>query len=716
VTWRRHARIAVGVVGFGVAAALLLMRRDRPPVAPPPSLGSVDPQSTMESQRGTWVIYRDEKRVGTIAFERIRVYDDGRQIFEQAVLKMEDDDPFEMSAGIAEGRGTQARGELPPEITAKQNVRFTKLSGLHLETDQATFRDKGGVVSMPGQVTFGRDRMSGTGTGANYRRDARTLEVLADANVTVAPDKDGKGALEATAGTMVLNQTEHALHLDKTAVIRMEGRTFEAAKIDLQLTEDEQAVKQVRMLGAARVTPAPGVKNAGPSMVADTIDLVLRPDGRTLQRSTLATGASVGLGADGIRAPWIDMELGADGATVIRLDAKDGVHVDVAAAEDAGARTIDARTLTATGTEQAGLTSARFEGDVKFGEAPSKPGGWPLSATARTLVLALAGGLGAIESAEFLGKASFTDGVVTADAERAIYDARKDRLELRPEAKAGTPRPAIRDARVRMTADSIDLETQTHDVHALGTVETQLLPEQSPKSGSDDALFDRTKPILGTAPEVRYSSTRGRAMYIGLAGTRARVWQDANDVTADRVELDNITQNLSARGRVVTVLEMAPLEAADKAKPEQYRVQSEEADFDQTARRATFKGKPVALSSADRTTEGQTLEIRLAPKTRAVEGFTFAGDVLATLPGGEESLSDRLVYDAKAETYKLIGENGRLVLVKQPSKENGSECVLTRNLTVEVDRRNQSMKYQSAGSRAGDDKIACTTSLRSIRR
>lgn len=715
MSWRRHARIGAGVIGLAVAAALLFMRRDRPPVAPPPNLASIDPQSSMASERGTWSIFKGDKQVGTLTFERLRAYDDGRQVFEQATLKMVDEDPFDMAAGVIEGRGAAARGEVPPEITATQNVRFTKPSGLHLETDRAIYRDKGGIVAMPGKVTFGRDRMSGTGTGANYRREAKTLEVLAEAHVTVAPDTEGKGALEATAGTMVLNQVEHTLHLDKSAVIRLEERAFEAARINLQLTEDEQSVQQVRMLGAARVTPAAGARNGGPSMVADAIDLVLRPDGRTLQRATLATGASVGLGADGIRAPWIDMDLAPDGTTVIRLDAKDGVHVDVAAAEDVGARTIDARTLNASGTEKAGLTSARFEGDVKFGEAPAKPGAAPIGSTARTLVLKLAGGLGAIESAEFLGKASFTDGVVTADAERAVYDARKDRLELRPDGKAAS-RPAVRDARVRLTADAVDLNTQSHDIRAVGAVETQLLPEQSPKSGTDGALFDRTKPILGTAPEVQYSSTTGRATYLASATARARVWQDANDVTADRVTLDNATQNLSAGGRVVTVLEMAPLDAADTGKPEPYRVQSDEADFDQTARRAAFKGKRVALSSADRTTEGQTLEIRLAPKTRAVEGFTFAGDVLATLPGGEESLSDRLVYDARTETYRLIGESGRLVLLKKPAQDKSAECVLTRNLTVEIDHRKKWMKYDSGGSRVGDEQIPCHTPLRSIRR
>jgi lipopolysaccharide export system protein LptA len=193
------------------------------------------------------------------------------------------------------------------------------------------------------------------------------------------------------------------------------------------------------------------------------------------------------------------------------------------------------------------------------------------------------------------------------------------------------------------------------------------------------------------------------------------VWQDANDVTADEITLDDATQNLSARRKVQTVLEMAPLNAPSNAKPELYRIRSEEADFDQTARRATFKGKPVELTSRDGTTDGLTLEFRLAPKTRAVEGFTFVGDVLAKLPEGREALSDRLVYDATTEIYKLIGD-GKLALLKTHSADKKGECGLTRGKTITFDQRTKEMTYDGGGSNTGTVQIPCDTALRSIRR
>ncbi len=716
MSWRRNARVAVGLVGLGVAAALFLTRRDRPAVAPPPQLGSVDPKSTMQNQRGKFVFLspKDGREIGSLAYENNRIFEDGRQRLEHVVLSMNDEDPFELRADAIDTRGASERGALPPEIEASGNVRFRKPSGLEIESSKAKYKDNGGVVEMPESVTFRRDRMTGTGTGAIYRRDAKTLEILANAHVSVVADAEGKGALEASSGTMVLNQADHALHLDRSAAIYLEERTLEATRINLQLTEDERAIKQLRMLGAAKVTPKPGVKNAGPAMNGDAIDLVLRPDGRTLHRSTLMTAASVVLGTEGLRAPWIDLELAPDGSTVTRLDAKDGVHVDVAASAEAGARAIDARTLKGTGNEKVGLTSARFEGDVRFGEAATAPNGAAVKSTSRVLVLTLAGGLGAIESAEFLGDVTFTDGVVNATAERAIYNAKKDSLDLRPGAKP-RPRPSVQDARVHLTADAVDLNTQTHDVRATGSSETQLLPEKSPKPGAEGALFDRSKPVRGAAPAVQYSSTTGRATDTANATVRARVWQDANDVTADTITLDDATQNLTARGRVVTVLEMTPLNAPSTAKPELYRIRSEEADFDQTARRATFKGKPVEFSSADRTTEGHSLEIRLAPKTRAVDGFTFVGDVLSRLPEGREALSDRLVYEAATEIYTLTGD-GKLALLKAPSGDQSGQCSLMRGRTVTIDQRTKEVVTDGGGSNTATTKIPCSTVLRSIPR
>jgi lipopolysaccharide export system protein LptA len=716
VTWRRHARLVVGVVGLACAAALFVYRRDRPAVAPPPTIGNSDPKAVTENESGKIVLYalKGGQAIGTLTFKRARTYSDGRMVFDDAVFKAEGEEPFELAAQAIEAQGKGTTGEMPDEFKANGHVQVTTPSGFHLKAETGTYRHIPGIVELPGPVTFSRDRMTGSGTGAVYRKEANTVELLADARVTVPPDETGAGGLEGSSGTLVVNRADHTLHLDQNAVVRIEEQTFAGSKATVVLTPDERRATSLRLLGSANVSPVPGAKKAGPTMRGEAIDLALRPDGRTVQHATLATKAFLSLDQDGLRAPWIDLELAPDGTTVIKLDAKDGVHLDVAAAGETGSRTIDARTLGGSGTEKSGLTTARFDGDVIFVENPAAgSSSAPMKSTSRTMTLALDGGLGAIQSAEFQKTVRFGDGVVTAEAEAATYDAVKDRLVLRT---ADRVRPTVRDARVRLDADLFDISTKTHDMRATGGVETETLPDPAPAKGKEKqaaAVFDRSRPVRGSAPEVTYASSTSKAIYKAGSGRQAKVWQDTNVVTADEITVDDTTQNLSARRRVDTVLEMSAVGAKPDAKPTLYRIKSDEADFDQTARLATFRGKKVDFQGTDQKADGQMLEFRLAAESRTIDGFTFTGDVFATLPEGREALGDRLTYDAAKATYTLTGA-GRLALAKLPAEPGSPSCSLTKGTALEFDDRG----VRSAGNGAVTTQVQmpCSTNLRSLPR
>ncbi len=716
MNWRRFARIAVGVVGLGCAAALLVLRRDRPTVTPAPPIDVGDPSTQSQQQRGQMIFMNRKTGAvrATLSYERTRKYEDGRMRFEKTRLKMEGEDPFELWADSADVKSKRTSGEMPDEIDLSDGIVMKTPSGFHLESDRGTYRDSTGTLHLPGALTFGRDRMSGSGTGAVHRSKANTLELLADARITVAPDAAGAGALNASSRTMVLNRTEHLLHLDGSAAMLLDAQTLQAGKINAVLTEDEQTITSVKLIGGASVTPAAGAKNPGPGMKGEAIDLTLRPDGRTVQRAVLAKAAEVALGRDSLRAPWVDVQLAADGATVTRLEAREGVRADVAAGPEIGARTIDARTLVSQGTAEKGLTSARFEGDVVFKELPVSGSGAPLEGTSRVLVLALSGGLGAIESAEFRQNVKFTDTVVDAEAPRAVYDAARDRLVLHPGERAADPRPTVRDARVRLWGDLVDIHIGTHDLVATGRVETRTVPNApTAKRQAAAGLFDRTREVLGSAPEVRYANTSGRATYMAAAGVPARVWQEENVVTADEISLDDATQNLTAKGRVESDLEMTSVGGTGEGKPTRHRIQSDTADFDHAARRAIFRGRRVALKGDDQEVIGSALEFRLAPETRALEGFTVTGDVEARLPGGNEAIGGRLVFDARARRYQLAG-GADVAVVKSPG-EPGAPCVFSIGSAFELDEVKKGFRRLGSGSFAETKEKPCDTPLRSLR-
>jgi lipopolysaccharide export system protein LptA len=714
VRWQRHAQIAVGVVGIGVAVALVVTRRDRPVVTPPPPIGPIDPTSLLEGGRGThFLVGKGGTRRGTLTYESSQQYEDGRMRFTGAVLSWLEGEPFTLKAGEVETKGKP--NEPPDELRMSGGTHFETPSGLRVDSDQASYRDGTGVLSWPGAVTFAQGRLTGRGVGAAYRREARTLALLAEATVTVAPDPAGKGAVSASAGSMVLNRVEHAVHLDGSASVRVESQSFTAARASLFLTDDEQTPKSLRLLGGGRVAPVAGSASRTPSMQGEAIDLLFHPDGRTVQRATLATAAVVSLGKDVLRAPWIDLELAADGATVTSLASRDGTHVELAPSGESPARTIDARTLSATGAARSGLTAATFDGGVTFVESAGSGRGAapPLKGTSRTLVLALAGDLGAVEAAEFLRAVEISDGVVAARADAIRQDVAKNRLDLRTVDKTTKQRPSVEDDRVRLSGDTVEVNIGTHDVRATGNAETRTRPQ--PKAASEpSALFDRSKAIQGTAVEVAYVNKSGRVTYTGNARQLAHVFQEKNDVKAEEIVVEDASQNLSARRRVDTTLELAgPLDASSRTQPTIYRITSDELEFDHAARRATFRGAPADLRGPDERAEGRTIEFRLAADSRTVSGFVIAGNVFTRLSGGQEASGDRLVFDAATGIYTLTG-SGAPALVKTPPEEGsgpGAKCMLHTGLALEFDRAKNVVRGPG-GAMSTTDPVACDRPIR----
>ena len=85
------------------------------------------------------------------------------------------------------------------------------------------------MLQVPGPVTFTRGRMTGSGTGATYDRNRDVLWLLADAQITVTPDRDRvAGRMQGTAGTAGLARADHYVRLSKTAHVVADNRTIDA--------------------------------------------------------------------------------------------------------------------------------------------------------------------------------------------------------------------------------------------------------------------------------------------------------------------------------------------------------------------------------------------------------------------------------------------------------------------------------------------------------
>jgi len=182
--------------------------------------------------------------------------------------------------------------------------------------------------------------------------------------ITVAPDTDGTGALEAHADAAGLARGDHYLRFSGGGHITADGRTIEGDDIIVQLSPDDQRVTTVQLRGHSRVTGAPG-GSAPQLMTGRDIDLAYAEDGRSLRHVELMENAVVQLppaagGRTGrrIAGRTISIGMSPDGATVTNLSANESVQVDLPPEGDTAGRRIRAATLVAIGEAGAGLQAA----------------------------------------------------------------------------------------------------------------------------------------------------------------------------------------------------------------------------------------------------------------------------------------------------------------------------------------------------------------------
>jgi lipopolysaccharide export system protein LptA len=721
MTWQRRARLAVAVIGLGCAAALYFLARPRTPPVEGPLPPLRDANVKQQSGAGKFIHHnKDGKRVLELSYGQSFDYPDGYSRYEKVHAKFEEG--HEIVADLVEVKGTATDGEGPRNFDFKGNVKLVDKGGASVMTADAAYDDATGIVTMPGDVTFTRGRLSGRGVGANYFRNQDFLQILDQASLSVKPDGTSTDAVEATAKTMSFARTQKSLRMEQAVRIVRPSETLEGDSAAFGLTDDEQAIRFLELRGNARVTPG-AVPNPPPRMSAHDITLGFLPDGRTLEHATLTGEASVGLaveqGTRSIAASWIDMFLASDGRTLKSLQARDRVVVELPATKESPARVIKSSTLDGQGDDK-GLRLATFDKGVTFEETPAASGGQnkpvPRTATSRTLVLHLGGQFENIEQAEFRQSVVFVDGNVKGDGDLGTYDARgKGKLTLKRAEGPSAKKPRVTDGSIEVEAVTIDVALDTHDLTAKGTVQTVASPSKDkPDRKNTTGIFEQGEPVRGFSAELVYTSETGKGIYTGSGKDRAELRQKTSYIFADQITVDDSTRNLDAKGNVKQVFQTES-KAGDRGaekKPTRQDVEANSLLYDDAARTATYVGR-VTMKNDDGLTEGDKITVHLAKEDKSIQRLEVEGpgdNVFAQVPGGHEVRGDRLNYDAATDIYHVVGKP---VLVKSPAKDR-TGCVISRGPEVRLNRKLNTVEWPPGRADAvgSDELVKCDVSIR----
>ncbi len=243
--WQTPARWLVAIAGMGTAVALYTQTRERPAADRPAVATPADPEASVQSGAGTSVRFN----AGAVEFEIThageRIYEDGRKAWDKARFRISDG--TDLSADLIETKGDDGTG-MPGELTFTGNVRLDTPEGASIRAANATYVSATGIAILPGPVTFARGRISGGGTGGEYRRETGVFHLLADAWVETAADEKGS-KVRASASSMTFNRATLALLLDQNASIAHERQTMTAERSTLYMAADQDQFKVIELRG-----------------------------------------------------------------------------------------------------------------------------------------------------------------------------------------------------------------------------------------------------------------------------------------------------------------------------------------------------------------------------------------------------------------------------------------------------------------------------------
>jgi lipopolysaccharide export system protein LptA len=679
--WQKIARFAIAVLVIAFAAVVFLAMRKRAGVPTHvEETKTTDPKAVAETGNGTLSSFKDGKVVSTVKFEHQLSYADGRSKLSGVTLTVPDRDGRIVTI-TSDFADVTTPPDKPKESSLGKltgNVKLTTENGIVVTTAEATYDGSEGMLRIPGPAEFTRGRMKGTGVGATYDRNRDVLWILNQAHLSVAPEKDGTGALDATASSAGLARAENFAKLVNNAALVSDGRTAVANEITILLDEKGEKIQQLQLREQSKITGSgPGAQ----LMTARNIDMIYAADGRTLQSSKLMENALVELpGAAGapsrrIVGSTIDIAMSPDGATVTNLNAQEKVQVDLPPEGELPARRIRSATLRAMGAPGQGLQNAVFEGaPVDYNEtrpATAKSAAVERRARSLRLIVDTKPGLGPLERADFHGNVHFEDGEMAADAPRALYNIERDELELSPSAGDPGSGPLVTDPQLTVQARNIRVSPSTQRLKADTDVRSTIKPQQKSAAGGTTAgargaapndanqtrmpaMLKADKPVTVTSNRLDYDG-KSEATYVG----NSLLWQDQSRISGDTIVLNNQTGNLTARTDVRTTMILQDEDPKTKVKtPTETKVSGDVLVYDDAKRLATYTATgttPARLLSVQGDVKGDRIDLYLKESGNELDRAEADGKVTVKLEKlyatGKHS-----VYTAEKDEYVLTGQ------------------------------------------------------------
>lgn len=578
----------------------------------PPKPKSLTPGTTTSAQDWTYTQTKDQKPIVSVRAKDMEevsgkyqltgvelhlFHKEGNQYDQVKSAKAE----FDLNQGVLYSEGeVEITMGVPKDQAPSGRLMVIKSSGVHFES-------KTGKASTDRPATFQFDRGQGKATGAAYDPNARELVMRSqveliwrgadpkakpmkvETNELNYKERESKVYLgpwsKLTRDTLTLNAGPAVVTLDEGGVIKLvetsaakgadqrPDRNLEYAADLLTLDFDENGqVKKITGSQNARLVST--AETAVTTINSDRVDMDFdTSSGDSVLRSALAMGHSV-VESKPVPKPGSEVpDTRILKSEVIKTAMRAGGR-EIEAVETETPGTIEfipnrpgqahrlmngERLWIAYGPKNQIQTfrsvnvSTRTE-NAKAKDAKAAPA--PSLTWSKDLLATFEPNSSQLSKLEQWNDFRYEEGDRKAKAQRAILDQPKNLITLLTGAR-------VSDSTGSADADKIVLDQKSGDFNAEGKVNSTRIPDQKKNAPNSSGLLSQDEPLHAKAQKMSSTDHNLQVRYDG----NALLWQGANRLQADNVEIDRDNETLKAHGHVVSQLLDKAKEDEGKKKP-----------------------------------------------------------------------------------------------------------------------------------------------------
>jgi lipopolysaccharide export system protein LptA len=609
---------------------------------------------------------------------------------------------------------------IPVGAAAPDDPVVIRSSGVHFDTTTGK-----AVTGRPTEFQYGR--AEGRSVGASYDPAWNDLRMLAEVELRWHPEGPGGKTMTVQAGELVYKQDQAKVYLSPWSRLTRGNFVLEAAESVVTLEKDQiRRVDAVRAAGRDRY-PARTIDFSAGQLVMEFAErgvvqkIVGEQDAKLVAVSaadrTSVTSEKIFLDFQAVTGESIlESALAMGGG---RLESKPQGRAGAPPPETRLLRADVIRTLMWPGGEQIQTIETHTPGTVEFlpnqpeqrrrqidgerlwihfaednriqtfraiqvvtqSEPPAtdkRQAAAPTLTWSQDLLAQFDPATGRLIQLEQWGEFRYQEGSRRASADKGTLDEGRNAIALSGKARAW-------DETGSTAADELFLERASGDLTAAGHVRTTRLPEKKPASG----MLSAGEPVHATSQRMVAANNQANIVYEG----DAVLWQGANRLQGQRIEIDRKNRTLSASGGVMSQFVEKAKPAANAANapgPKYLVVRAGEMLYVEQENQAFYQGDvrlrrgPLEVAARElrahfakpegddsemtldkAVADGQVTIVEKGERTRTGSGEHaeyFVGEEKIVLRGGRAKLVDSVRGTTEGEQLTYFARNDRLLV------------------------------------------------------